>query len=286
MNEINNRPIPYLDSGGNGQTIHFSHANGYPPLCYRPLLTLLSKNYKVISMLQRPLWVGSEPTEIKDWLPLANDLLAFLDERNIKSVIAIGHSMGAINSLRAAILHPELFSGLVLIDPVLFVPKFITIRRLIWSDKIIYRRHPLIQAAKFRRREFTDIESTIQGYRNKNVFRYMDDPSLRAYVEGITEPQPGGGYRLTFSPEWEMKIYATGIWKDMDIWRNIHKVSIPVLFIRGEESDTFLANSANLLKKRLPSARVIVIENSTHLVPLERPNEVNKIIQLFLQENL
>jgi pimeloyl-ACP methyl ester carboxylesterase len=286
MSDPKKGPIPYIDLGGSGKTIHFSHANGYPPECYKPLLSLLSKSYKVLAMMQRPLWQGSEQREIKDWLPFADDLLEFLDERNLESIIAIGHSMGAINSLRAAIRQPERFSVLVLIDPVLFVPKTITARRLLWSDKIMYRYHPLIQAARYRRREFTDLESIFAGYRKKSVFRYFDDPSLLAYVEGITEPKPAGGYRLKYSPEWEMRIYATGIWRDMDIWRNLHKINIPLLVIRGNESDTFLAASANLLKKHVSQARVITIDNSTHLVPMERPIEVNNTIQSYLQENL
>jgi pimeloyl-ACP methyl ester carboxylesterase len=114
----------------------------------------------------------------------------------------------------------------------------------------------------------------------------MDDDSLRAYVKGITTPKPGGGYRLTFSPEWEMRIYATGIWKDMDLWRKIHNLKIPVLVIRGAETDTFLSPAARLLKKRLPAVSLVTLEKTTHLVPLEGPDEVYNTIVKFLQEKL
>lgn len=278
--------IPYIDLNGSGQIIHFSHANGYPPECYKPLLSLMNKQYHVLSMLQRPLWPGSDPNEIKDWRPLAQDLLAFLDQRSIESSIAIGHSLGGINSLRAVLLAPERFRALVLIDPVLFTPKVILARRMIWSLYLVYQLHPYIKATSYRRREFSDLKSVFESFRRKSVFRYMDDVSLQAYVDGITTPKPGGGYKLAFSPEWEMRIYATGIWPDMDLWRNLSKIKIPILVVRGSESDTFLPASAKLLKKRLPEAWVITVEKSTHLVPLEYPELVCNTILQFLQEKL
>ena len=278
--------IPFIDFGGSGDIIHFAHANGYPPACYQPLFSLLSKNYHVLSMLQRPLWENSDPNEIKDWLPFTTDLLKFLDQQSLHSTIAIGHSLGGIASLRAAIIEPDRFKALVLIDPVFFSPFHIFLRRLIWSMDLVYRFHPLIKAAQYRRREFSNIESIFNGFRRKPVFRYMDDVSLRAYIKGITVPDNVDGYKLYYSPEWEMRIYATGIWNDLDLWKNISKIKIPVLVIRGEETDTFLTPAANLLKKRLPSSKLVTLEKTTHLVPLENPSKVNTEIINFLQEKL
>ena len=286
MNVTNKPTIPFIDFGGSGATIIFSHANGYPPACYLPLLSILNQNYHVLSMLSRPLWPDTHPEEIKDWHPFSSDLLRFLDQRSLKSAIAIGHSLGGITSFRAAINEPSRFSALVLIDPVLFHPRFIFFRNLIWSQNILSLLVPLIKATRARRREFIDLESAFADFRKKNIFRYLSDESLWHYLKGITLPKPGGGFRLAFSPEWEIRIYSTGIWNDFDIWRNLSNIKIPILLIRGAETDTFLPRAANLLKKRLPSARIVTLEKSTHLVPLERPEEVGKIILQFLQEKL
>ena len=99
--------IPYIDLGGSGQPLIFLHANGYPPGCYRQLLAKLSEHYHVSAMLQRPLWPGSKPDEIEDWRPLADDLLLFLDEHHSEPPIVVGHSMGGIAALRAAIRQPK-----------------------------------------------------------------------------------------------------------------------------------------------------------------------------------
>ena len=61
---------------------------------------------------------------------------------------------------------------------------------------------------------------------------------------------------------------------------------VPTLFMRGAETDTFLEDAAKLVKRKQPRARVETLEKSTHLLPLERPQEVFDIMQSFLKETL
>jgi pimeloyl-ACP methyl ester carboxylesterase len=283
-------PIPYLDLGGDGGPLHFLHANGYPPECYQPLLELLQTHYHVFGMLLRPLWKDSNPNDIRDWKLLSEDLLQFLAPPQPAPVLGVGHSIGAVVTLRAALRDPRKFRALVLIDPVLFVPSFqlgwILARAAGLGDRI----HPLIAGAKKRRRIFDDLETMYRRYRNRNIFRYMSDESLRAYIDGITKPKvdggheasPQGGYELVYSPEWEAQIYRTGL-HDFDIWRELPKFQVPTLFIRGAETDTFLEKAAKLVKRKQPKVWVETLDKSTHLLPLERPKEVFDIMQSFLK---
>lgn len=269
--------------GGNGLPLHFLHANGYPPGCYKPLLELLKTEYRVFGMHLRPLWNGSKPQEIQTWHPLSDDLLGFLAEHETEPVIGVGHSIGAVVTLRAALHDPRKFRALVLIDPVLFVPPLLAMWAVLRAVGLGDRLHPLIRAAQKRRRTFDDLEIVFRGYRTRPVFRYMNDESLRAYIAGITRPSANGGYELVYSPEWEAQIYRTGL-HDFDIWRDLPKLETPTLFIRGGETDTFLENAARLVKKKQPKVRVEALEKSTHLLPLERPKEVFDIMQSFLRE--
>jgi pimeloyl-ACP methyl ester carboxylesterase len=113
----------------------------------------------------------------------------------------------------------------------------------------------------------------------------MSDESLRAYIEGMTKPSEHRGYELVFSPEWESRIYLTGL-RDFDIWRDLPRLEVPTLFLRGAETDTFLEDAARFVKRKQPGARVETIERSTHLLPLERPQEVFDVLQSFLSETL
>jgi pimeloyl-ACP methyl ester carboxylesterase len=277
--------IPFIAMGDTGLPLHFLHANGYPPDCYRPLISKLSEQYRVICMRQRPLWPDSRPETIKDWHPLSDDFLRFLDEHPNSPVIGVGHSVGGIVTLRAALRQPGRFKAVVLIDPVLFPPPIIYSWQVISALGLGYQMHPLVRAARKRRRQFDDLDRLFNGYRQKAVFKYMDDQSLRAYVEGISCPAEHG-YKLCYSVEWEMHIYATSVWHDMDIWEGLPGLRIPLMIVRGAETDTFWASTARRVLRKLPRARVLTIPLSTHLVPLERPTEVHQAIQEFLQENL
>jgi pimeloyl-ACP methyl ester carboxylesterase len=105
-------------------------------------------------------------------------------------------------------------------------------------------------------------------------------------VEGIACRKNGDGYQLCYSAEWEVRTYVTGVWRDMDIWRGVSDLKVPTLIVRGAETDTFWEHTAKLVKRKQPQVKIEALEKSTHLVPLERPNEVAKLIQSFFDENV
>ena len=264
-----------------GTPLLFLHANGYPPACYRPLFERLS-NHQILAMRQRPLWEGHHPEEIEDWHPLTDDLLRFMDEQNIERIDAVGHSMGGIALLRAALRTPDRFSSVILLDPVLFPPFFIRFYKIIRALNLAHKLHPLVPAAQKRRRVFKNRELILRGYRNKPVFRYFSDEALEAYVNGITCPVNDGSYRLCYSAEWETQIYVTGVSPDMELWRELPNLQVPLLILRGAETDTFSENAGRLVQKKLPAAQVVSIPKSTHLLPLEQPDAVSSEIEKFL----
>lgn len=277
-----------FDFGGTGLPLHFLHANGYPPECYKPLFELLKTEYRVFGMMLRPLWEGTKPEEIDDWHNFSEDLRVFLTSSQLSRsgieapVIGVGHSIGAIVTLRAALKYPKKFRAIILLDPVLFVPKRLVEWRIIRAKDPT--SHPLIQLAQKRRRTFSDLDSVFKRYRTREIFRYMSDENLKIYIEGITR-QTESGYELVYSPDWESRIYFTGM-QDFDIWNNLQYLDVPALFLRGAETDTFLEDAARLVQLKQPKARVEALPQSTHLFPLERPQEVFGIMQSFLKEVL
>jgi pimeloyl-ACP methyl ester carboxylesterase len=274
--------MKHFDFGGSGQPLHFLHANGYPPECYKPLFELLKTEYRVFGMLLRPLWESSRPDDIHDWRPFSDDLISFLRDHGAGSVIGVGHSIGAMVTLRAALRDPKKFRALILLDPVLYIPRRLVEWRVQRAKDPL--SHPLIQSAQKRRRTFSDLDSVFKSYRTREVFRYLNDESLRIYIEGITR-KTEDGYELVYSPEWESRIYFTSL-QDFDIWNNLQYLQVPTLFIRGRETDTFLEDAAMLVTLKQPKARVEALEKSTHLFPLERPKEVFELMQSFLKEIL
>lgn len=275
--------IPHFDLGGNGEPLHFLHANGYPPECYAPLFENLQNQYHVIGMKLRPLWNDARKEDVPDWHSFSDDLLRFLSTSGVDPVIGVGHSIGGIVTLRAAMREPKKFRALVLLDPVLFIPPVLIGWNIIRALGLGERLHPKIPGALKRRRSFDNLELLYRGYRTRDVFRYMSDENLRIFIEGITRKKEAGSFNLAYSPEWETHIYLTGM-RDFDLWRGLPDFNVPTLIIRGDETDTFLPNAEKLVKKKNPKIQVHTMKKATHILPLEYPKEVAEIIKNFLDD--
>ncbi len=290
--------IPFFDHGGEGMPLHFLHANGYPPACYKPLFELLKTQFHVFGMLLRPLWEGSKPEELDDWNPLSEDLLQFLESTPLPAgepVIGVGHSVGGIVTLRAALRDPDKFRALVLLDPVLFVPSVLVAWNLARALGLGNKFHPKIAGALKRRRTFENLDVAFDGYRSRDVFKYISDEDLRAYIAGVlkpktdlralvtgnTKPRKDVSFELAYSPEWEARIYLTAL-RDFDIWRELPKLKVPTLILRGAETDTFLKNAEDLVKKKNPGILFRTVEKSTHLLPLECPEKIFNFMRAYL----
>jgi pimeloyl-ACP methyl ester carboxylesterase len=277
-----NSSIPFTDFGGNGPMCHFAHANGYPPAAYLPMLKILAERCQVFAMHLRPLWEGSNPQEIVDWQPLANDLIAFLSTRSTGPVIGIGHSVGGTTTLRAALRRPDLFTMIILIDPVIFPPWTTVLWNLISMARLEYRVHPLVGGALRRKTEFESSEAMFANYRSKPVFSRFDDAALEAYVRALVRPSANGRVSLNYSPEWEARIYVTASKADLHLWSKLPTLAVPVIVLRGEQTDTFKSPAAALFRWRLPEAEIQVVKGAGHLLPLERPAETAALIEDFI----
>lgn len=275
-------PIPFVDFGGHGPTIHFAHANGYPPQAYHALMEQLSGEYSIVAMRMRPLWRDSDPSTFQNWELLTSDLADFLDQHNLKSILGVGHSMGAVATLRLALREPDRFKAIVLIDPVLFPPWMILLWEYLYKIGVSYYIHPLIRGALRRKQRFPDRQSMFDNYRLKRVFRYLDDPALWAYVDSMAFQEANGEITLVYPSRWEVQVYITGIRSDRDIWQCISSLKPPALIIRGKETDTFWEMTSRRLRRKNPTIEIRTIPQSTHLVALERPHEVHdEIIKFF-----
>ena len=272
--------IPSLDFGGSGPELHFANANGYPAPAYRRLLETLTPHYHVQAMVARPLWAGSRPEAIRSWRPLVDDLVRYLDEREARGWLGVGHSLGAVVSTAAALRRPELFRALVLIDPVFLRPAVLAVFGLFQKLGLAGRVHPLVPAARRRRRSFDSVEAMFARYRQARVFAGLDDGALRDYAAAALRPAASGdgALALAWTPEWEARVYETG---PLNLWGTLHRLQVPVLAIRGAQSDTFTPAGVRRLRQRLPQVEVVEVAGAGHLVALERPEVVGRLIAAF-----
>jgi pimeloyl-ACP methyl ester carboxylesterase len=269
--------IPYLDLGGPGPTLHFAHANGFPVETYRALLREL-QGHRVLGMNQRPLWPGSRPQDLRDWHPLVDDLVRFLETCADPPVVGVGHSLGGVVTAFAAARRKDLFSAIVLIDPV-FLPPRVTrywgpMKRLGLGSWL-----PLVRRARRRRRCFESKELAFARLRQAPLFARVSDEVLWDYLNAALAPAPTGGFELCYRPEWEARIFAT---TPHEVWRLIPEIETPCLCIRGAHSDTLRPDAWAEMRRLLPRAGFLEIQEAGHLVPLEKPREVAEAILAFV----
>jgi pimeloyl-ACP methyl ester carboxylesterase len=268
--------IPFEDFGGSGAILHFAHPNAYPPACFKALLEPLTKNYHVIAMKQRPLWPNSELLDMSNWQIFADDLARFLSQQGYDRVIGAGHSLGAVATMKAAYQHPDLFRSLILIEPVFLEPQILDV---LAQNPGVLEDRPLVQRARRRRAEWPDRRTAFDHYRAKPVFERWPDEALWAYVtEGLTETA-NGGLTLAFSRDWEAQIYNSS---PGPVWDEISRVSQPTLAVRAAESDTLSVKAWRLWQDLQPDAAFVEIPDAGHMVTMERPHEILKVMNQFL----
>lgn len=68
-----------------------------------------------------------------------------------------------------------------------------------------------------------------------------------------------------------------------DTMDRLADIDLPVLVIGGAEDTLTPIKFSHLLGEAIPQARLAVIANAGHFVPVEKPSEVNREIALFLQ---
>jgi pimeloyl-ACP methyl ester carboxylesterase len=66
-------------------------------------------------------------------------------------------------------------------------------------------------------------------------------------------------------------------------WRSCAKIDVPTLLIRGDESDILSASVAQRMIETIPGARLAVVENSGHAIPLDAPDGFLAAAREFLK---
>lgn len=277
-------PIPpLLELGGKGPVLHMAVANGFSARTYLPMLTPLMDQCRVVNLPPRPLWPDPPaPESIRSWDDFADDMLRGMDRYGLTDVVAMGHSLGGMVTLLAVLKEPQRFRAVVFTDPTFLPPAALLVIGVMQALGL-EDHAPLAKAALRRRRHFEDAEDAFNRFRGKPFFDGWPDATLRLYTEHGLIPNPGGeGLMLRWSPEWEARVFATVY---AHTWRIIRQLDglLPVLAIRGQNTNTFLPASYRAMQRRVPSATYVEIKGHGHLFPHTAADQTSQIIGEWLQ---
>lgn len=280
---------PRFIFGGEGPLLHIAVANGFPPQTYRPLAATLTPHFHVLNLPPRALWPGERPPqERRTWKQmLARDLMDSITAFDLHDIVAVGHSFGGVASLLAAIGMPSRFRALILLDPTILPQPAMWWMRL---SQLLGRDlgNPLAKGADRRRDRFESREYAAERLRRKTLFADWHADAFQGYIDALlpdnAQDAPPGGVQLAWPKAWEAYYFRTlytGTWGDLPRLRR----DLPVMVLRGANSDTFLSSAADRFKRLVPQATMGVIDGHGHLFPQSAPQETGERILAWLREH-
>lgn len=260
------------------ENLVFAHANGYPPGCYQQLMSPLVKHINVTGVAHRALWDSTARIKDFSWRDNAEDLISAVEQRFQKPVWLMGHSMGATAASFAAQRRPELFKGLILLDPV-YVP-----RRLALFVKLAprYLRNQLgiVKKALGRPDRWHNRDEAFAFHRSKRAFARFSDSVLRDYIEHGTREE-NQHVTLAYPKYWEAQVYGSVPW----VWSAIKSITLPVLGMRGEYSDVIGDAIWQRWQAYQPNSHFVELKDAGHMFPLEAPQRTAEEILAFLRKH-
>lgn len=253
--------------------LHFSHANGFPGGSYQAIFDELNHDYDV-RFFDR---IGHHPQYpvTNNWPNLEREMTQFFEQNYNEPVIAVGHSLGGILSLRLAYKRPDLVKAVVVLDvPALSAIESQGLRMLKWF-KLMDKVTPAARM-EGRRCVWANEEEAVEYFRGKRLMSQFAERCLRDYVHFGTEPC-AEGVRLRFDPMVEQKIYRTI--PDNLVLRK--PLTVPAAAIGGRNSAVFKPAQAARMKSKLKMKMEWL--PGTHMFPLEHPQQTAQTIQNLLQ---
>ncbi len=244
-----------------GPVLVFIH--GYPGQIsnWKYLLNYFEGRYSVIAYDQRGFGSSDKPQVVsfQDYLGDLREILRSLgiDERNS---ILIGHSFGGLVAEWYAGEHE--IKGLVLIGSIVEV-KASLMDRILWGTPpwlwkwLLYTDNPLTR--RLYRNLFFSPSTPYEVFED-----FMEDN--RDYIEGLP------GYVFQYG-----KYYRGNNAEEI-----LKKVKCPTLILVGRDDRVTPPEESKRIHELIPHSRLVILENSGHMVLYERPSELNKLIEEFI----
>lgn len=174
----------------------------------------------------------------------------YIVNSGFSDMILVGHSMGGAVSITYALLYPDTIRGLVLIGTVGKSRTNLKFLRIIEAGIT----EPDIWLSSFVRPHYVRVE-----------------PWLR---EKIVSDIAGIGASVQLN---DFKCCD-----NFNVLDKVHQIEVPTLIICGSNDKMTPAKYSLYLAERIPDARTVIVEGGSHVVFMEKPDEVNGAIEEFL----
>lgn len=205
----------------------------------------------------------------------ARDLEVFLQKVGIDDFALVGWSMGGIISMQYCLTHPAKVKALVLIST-----RGHRNRSL--------KRRVLFHYLQARLSLLMDFTAPRKYDRATNAFASQSSSWLEREVRDMLSPTaPREVFdwimaELANNPRQNYFEVAKSIW-NWEAAKELKKINVPTLIMVGEEDDRTPPRFSRLLHAEIPDSKLVIVENASHYLTLERAELVNGEIVTFLK---
>ncbi|MBI9036595.1 MAG: alpha/beta fold hydrolase [Bacteroidales bacterium] len=206
---------------------------------------------------------GQSPhSDIFDYQSMVQDLVNFINDNKIKNPIILGHSMGGKIAMNYALENPLKVSKLIIVD--------VSLRTYTKKTHHIALANAMLSINFSIAKTRADIE--------KQLLPEISDKRIRNFLMKNIKRKNKSCY------DW--KINMESIYSNIDrVYEGINVESTfdgPTIFIRGGIS-TYVSEDDYLeIKKYFPNSKIHTIENASHWVQVDAPDQFIALIDGFI----
>ena len=238
-------------------TVVLSHALGCDLTMWDALANTLAADCRVIAYDHRGHGSSDAPDALYSMAELADDAARLLRELDTGPVVWVGLSMGGMVGQELALRHPALVRALVLANTTSGYPEA---AQAVWEQRIATVREQGIEA----------IADAVMG-------RYFHD--------GFRAQRPGTVARFrrrVVSTDAVGYVGCCNAVGKVDTASRLGSIAVPTLVIAGELDQGTPVAMAQALADGIPDARLVVLQQASHLSAVEQPQAFEEAVVGFV----
>lgn len=244
------------DIHGQGEPLLLIHGLGSSRRDWEFQIPDFSRHFKTIAIDLRGHGQSGKPPGPYSMDIFAADTAGFLRALDISSAHILGVSLGGMVAFQLALDYPELVRSLVIVNS---VPELIAHdlkdRISYWQRLLITRLFGMEKMGRvLAERFFTEPEQ--EGIREIFVQRWASN----------------------YKPSYLASLKAAYGWSVLE---RLGEIQAQTLVI-ASDGDYFSTDEKVEYSSRMPAAELIIVKNSRHALPAEKPAEFNQIVEEFL----
>lgn len=244
----------YYEITGDGDPLVFIHGLGSSTRDWEEQIPVFSKDYKCITLDMRGHGNTDKPNEQYKIPQFAADVAQLLKALNVSNACVVGLSMGGATGFHLAIGYPELVKKLVVTNMSAAVPyKSFADKKMFFIRLLIVKLLGMKKMGKvIASKLFVKQDEHNEKCRKIMATRWADN-NPQAYLNSMR---------------------ALKNWTVVD---ELHKIKCPTLIIHSDEDYSPLEHK-KYYTSLIPNGELIIVKDARHALPMEKPEEYNKII--------